>query len=82
MQGNFDTALQLLAVVLNHPTSEQNSSNRPERLRDEAEKLRAQIGYQMDPRRYQEAWEAGQQRQLSEVVSEILNRGGVVTAVT
>ena len=71
-QGNLDTALQLLAVVLNHPASEQNSLNRPEPIRDEAEKLRAQIEPQLDQPRYQAAWQAGQGRRLAEVVSQIL----------
>jgi hypothetical protein len=71
-QGNLDTALQLLAVVLNHPASEQNSLNRPEPIRDEAEKLRAQIEPQLDQPRYQAAWQAGQRRRLAEVVSQIL----------
>ena len=74
-QGNSEQALQLLAVVLNHPASEQNSLTRPERLRDEAEKLRAQIEPQLDIQRYQAAWEAGQRRQLAEVVGQILNQG-------
>jgi predicted ATPase/class 3 adenylate cyclase len=72
-RGDLDGALQLLAVVLNHPTSEQNSLNRPERLRDESEKLRAQIETQLDPARYRSAWETGQSRQLTEVVAQILN---------
>ena len=72
-QGNLETALQLLAVVLNHPVSEQNSLNRPERLRDEAEKVRAQIEGQLDPERYQSAWETGQRQRLTDVVNQILN---------
>ena len=45
--GNLDEALGLLAVVLNHPASDQNSlnTNRSESLRDAAEKLRAQIEF-------------------------------------
>jgi tetratricopeptide (TPR) repeat protein len=71
-QGNLENALQLLAVVLNHPANEQNSLTRTERLRDEAEKLRAQIEHQLDQSRYQAAWQAGQRRRLAEVVSQIL----------
>jgi hypothetical protein len=56
-QDNPDSALQLLAVVLNHPASNQNSLNRPERLHDEAEKVRAQIEGQLDPERYPSAWQ-------------------------
>ena len=72
-QGDLDRALQLLAVVLNHPASEQNSLNRPERLRDETEKLRAQIEARLDPARYQPAWQTGQSQRLADVVAQILN---------
>jgi predicted ATPase len=72
-QGNLDEALKLLAIVLNHPTSDQNSLNRPERLRDEAEKLRAQIESQLEQPRYRSAWETGQKQRLADVVTQILN---------
>jgi predicted ATPase/class 3 adenylate cyclase len=72
-QGNLDGALQLLAVVLNHSASDQNSLNRPERLRDEAEKARARIEAHLDPERYQAAWQTGQRQNLAEVVNQILN---------
>jgi hypothetical protein len=71
-RGNLDGALKLLAVVLNHPASDQNSLNRPERLRDEAEKLRAQIELQLDQPRYQSAWELGQRQRLADIVTQIL----------
>jgi len=72
-QGDLDKGIQLLAVVLHHPASEQNSLNRPERLRDEAEKLRVQIESQMDPLIYKSAWESGQRQRLPDVVAQILN---------
>ena len=72
-QGDLDKALQLLAVVLNHSASEQNSLNRPERLRDEAEKLRTQIDMRLDQSLYQSAWERGQKQRLADVVAQILN---------
>lgn len=72
-QGGLDGALKLLAVVLNHPASDQNSLNRPERLRDEAEKLRGQIEAQLDQARYQLAWERGQRQRLADVVTQIPN---------
>ena len=72
-RGDLVNALQLLSVVLSHPVSEQNSLNRPERLRDEAEKLRVQIEAQLDPARYQTAWETGCRRQIGELVEQILN---------
>ncbi|HKG54590.1 MAG TPA: tetratricopeptide repeat protein, partial [Anaerolineales bacterium] len=72
-QDHPEAALQLLAVVLQHPASDQNSLNRPERLRDEAEKLRAQLEPQLDPSLYQSAWAIGQRQRLAEVVAQILN---------
>ena len=72
-QGDLENALRLLAIVLNHPASDQNSINRPERLRDEAEKLRAQIESQVDQPSYQSGWKAGQNQHLSDVVNQILN---------
>jgi len=73
IQGNLEQALQLLAVVLNHPASEQSSFSRPERLRDEAEKLRSQIESQLEPSRYQAVWESGQRQRLVDVVTQILH---------
>jgi predicted ATPase/class 3 adenylate cyclase len=72
-QGQPERALQLLAVVLNHPASEQNSLSRPERLRDEAERLRAQIESQLDHSVYQAAWESGQGQRLGDVAGALLN---------
>ncbi len=46
--GNLTNALNFLAIVLVHPASNQNSLNRPGFLRDDAEKLRAQIETQLD----------------------------------
>lgn len=71
--GNLDDALRLLAVVLKHPASDQNSLNRPERLRDEAEKLRMQIERELDMASYRFAWEGGQNQRLADVVTRILN---------
>ena len=72
-RGNMNDALGLLAIVLKHPASDQNSLNRPGFLRDDAEKLRAQVETQLDASLYQSAWEAGQRQRLSDVVSHLLN---------
>jgi predicted ATPase/class 3 adenylate cyclase len=72
-QGDLEKALQLLAVVLNHPASGQNSLNRAQFLRDEAEKLRAQIESQLEQPQYRSAWETGQRQHLADVVTQILN---------
>jgi len=72
-QGKLEDSLQLLAIVLKHPASEQNSLNRPERLRDEAEKLRAMIESRLDHSLYQSVWESGQRQHLADVVTQILN---------
>lgn len=72
-QGNLDDSLQYLAVVQKHPASNQNSLSHPEMiLRDEAEKLRAQIESQMDQSLYQSAWERSRALKLAEVVTHIL----------
>ena len=74
MQGILDEALQHLAVVWNHPASDQNSLNHPEMiLRDEAEKLRTQAEGHLDPEHYQLAWRAGLRHSLADVVAKILN---------
>jgi predicted ATPase/class 3 adenylate cyclase len=72
-RGDLDGALKLLAVVLKHPASDQNSLNRPERLRDEAEKLRAQIEAQWNEASYRSWWEMRQNERFAEVVAQILN---------
>jgi len=72
-QGNLDNALQLLTIVIKHPASDQNSLNHPGRLRDEAEEMRVQVESQLDPPRYQLAWEYGQQQSLADVVAQILS---------
>jgi hypothetical protein len=71
-EGDLQTALELVAVVLSHPASDQNSLNRPERLRDETEKLRAYIEERLELASYRAAWEVGQKRRLAEVVTEVL----------
>jgi len=71
-RGKLDAALQLLAVVLSHPASNQNSLNRPERLRDEAEKLRIQIETQLEQTQFQSAWRTGQSQRLPDVVTQLL----------
>ena len=73
-RGNLDEALGLLAVVLNHPASDQNSlnTNRSESLHDTAEKLRAKIEPLLNQSLYQSAWESGKRQRLSDVVTQIL----------
>jgi hypothetical protein len=72
-EGNKGNALELLAVVLKHPASDQNSLNHPQPLRDEAETLRAQIESQMDQSSYRSAWETGQRQRLADVVAQFLH---------
>jgi tetratricopeptide (TPR) repeat protein len=72
-QGNLNDALGFTAIVLNHPASDQNSLNRPGFLRDDAEKLRAQIETRLDHAHFQSAWESGQKQKLADVVTQILN---------
>jgi predicted ATPase/class 3 adenylate cyclase len=72
-QGNLAEALQFLAIVLHHPASGQNSLNRAQFMRDDAEKFRAQIEPQLEQPVYQSAWETGQRQRLADVVTQILN---------
>ena len=78
IKGNEETGytvqrpLEHYRTAAGYAASEQNSLNRPERLRDETEKLRAQIQDRLEPSAYQAAWESGQRRQLAEVVAQIL----------
>jgi len=72
-QSNLNDALGLIAIVSSHPASDQNSLNRPGFLRDDAEKLRAQIETQLDQTLYQSTWEDGQNQNLADVVTQILN---------
>ena len=72
-QGNLGDALQLLAVVIGHPAGEQTSLNHPEPLRDEAEKVRAQIESRLGEATYRSAWEAGRRQSLAQVVAQILD---------
>ena len=73
-QGQLEKSVELLAVVLSHRASEQNSLFRQERLHDEAEKLRRQLENQLDKARYHSASETGQERNLSEAVAQILGK--------
>lgn len=71
-RGKLESALQLTAVILNHPASDQNSLNRPEPLREETEKLRAQIADRLEPARYRLAWQVGQGQPIAGVVDQLL----------
>lgn len=72
-QSKLGDALGLIAIVLNHPASDQHSLKRPGLLRAEAEQLRAQVESQLEQSLYQSAWESGQKQRLADVVAQVLN---------
>ena len=65
-------AVRLLATVLNHPANEQYALFRPESIRAEAERTRAELEDSMDREAYSAAWKEGSSLQLDEVVSNLL----------
>lgn len=80
-QGNPQQALELLAVVLNHPASDQHSLNHSEPLRQEADRLRSQIESEMDPSLYQAVWDRAQQRQRDQVLTQLLDYASLIPSV-
>lgn len=72
LQREHETAVELLAVVLGHPANTQNSLFRQENLRDEADKMRAELEQSLPPERYAVAWARGQSLDLETVVQETL----------
>jgi Protein kinase domain len=72
LQGELEQAMELLAVVLNHPAAGQNSLSRRESLKNEAEALRAEIERMLPPDRSNSAWECGRSLELGNVVAGLL----------
>ncbi len=72
LEGKLEKALELLAVVLHHPASVQNSLSRRESLKDEAEHLRSEIEKAVSSDRYNTAWKSGQSLELGDVVAKLL----------
>ncbi len=73
-KGNWEAAVELLAVVLHHPAKEQNSLSRRESLQTEAERLLAEIEATLPAERFRSAWQRGKRGELGKVVAGLLNQ--------
>jgi predicted ATPase/DNA-binding SARP family transcriptional activator len=73
-QGKKAEAVELLAVVLNHPLSNLPLLLRTEdtTLKEAAERLKARLEADLKPESYQAAWARGLTRQLEAVVAALL----------
>jgi predicted ATPase len=65
-------ALELLAVVLQHPVSAQHGLFTQKPIRDNAEQLRARLEEELSPEDYAAAWERGKNLELDQVVVDLL----------
>jgi tetratricopeptide (TPR) repeat protein len=72
LQGHLEKAVELLAVVLNHPARDQNSAGHQESLKNEAERLIGEIETMLSAERYKSAWERGKSFELGHVVAGLL----------
>jgi len=70
--GRGSDAVELLAVVLLHPASEQHLLITPATIQHEAERLRAELEAVLPPEEYATAWQLGKTRELEVVVAELL----------
>jgi tetratricopeptide (TPR) repeat protein len=70
--GRGSEAVELLAVVLQHPASEQTFLTTPAPIQHEAERLRAELVATLPPEEYASAWQVGISRKLEDVVAELL----------
>jgi hypothetical protein len=70
--GRESEAVDLLAVVLQHPASEQTFLTTPVPIQHEAERLRAELEATLPPEEYASAWQVGMSRKLEDVVAELL----------
>ncbi len=72
LRGDLERAVELLAVVLQHPAREQNSLSRQESLKIEAERLRVEIETILAGPRYEAAWARGRALELGAVVADLV----------
>jgi len=70
--GRIEEAVYLLAMVLNHPGSDQHGHFRRALIREDAERLRAELEGLPAPETYVAAWRQGQTAELDAVVAEML----------
>lgn len=70
--GRGSEAVELLAVVLRHPASEQRFLTTPATIQHEAVQLRAELEETLPAKEYKAAWNSGKTRELDVVVAELL----------
>jgi tetratricopeptide (TPR) repeat protein len=69
-QGNFEGAVELLALVLQHPASHQTRMHEG-RIRDSAKGLLAELEDELPPETYSAAMERGQKLELEAVIADL-----------
>ncbi|MEK6256717.1 MAG: hypothetical protein N2C13_05300, partial [Chloroflexota bacterium] len=67
-----EEAVRLLATVLEHPANQQFALFRPESIRDEAERTRAELEESTDAAVYAAAWKEGSAHSLDDLVAGLL----------
>lgn len=72
LTGRAGEAVQLLAMVLNHPAREQRGQFRPATIREDAERLRMELEGVVELDTYAAAWRQGEAAELDAVIAELL----------
>ncbi len=72
VSGKESEAVELLAVVLQHPASEQHLLTTPSTIQHQAEQLRAELEMTLPPEEYATAWKSGENLELEAMVAELL----------
>ena len=70
--GRGSETVELLAMVLQHPASDQRFLTTPSTIKHDAEQLRAKLEAELPPAEYTSAWQRGKALELEAVVAELL----------
>jgi tetratricopeptide (TPR) repeat protein len=70
--GKESETIELLAVVLQHPASDQRFLTTPSTIKQDAEQLRAKLESELPPEEYESAWQRGETLELETVVADLL----------
>ena len=71
-QGRAQAGVRSLASVLHHPEIDQHDLFGEATLREDAEKLRAELDSELEPDQFQAAWQKGSDDEVDDVVIRIL----------
>ena len=71
-QGRTQAGVRALASVLHHPEIDQHDLFGEATLREDAEKLRAELDGELKPEMYRSVWEKGSSEEVEDVVLRIL----------